>query len=59
LEEFFDGRNASQPFSENDRKTIANITARIINVYGADKNTSFPVQSAQNCSDMIVQVGEL
>ena len=58
LEEFIEGRNASEPFNDKENNFLSEIKKNILKDYGADERKAFPLVSAQNCSDMIVQVGE-
>ena len=59
VEEFFDGRNGSQLQKEEGQKIIDDIKEKILLYYGADEITPFPLVSGQNCSDLIIQVGEI
>ena len=58
LEEFVDGRNAGQLYTEEDQKRLDEIKKNILNHFGVDEKKPLSIVSGQSCSDMIIQVGE-
>jgi hypothetical protein len=62
LEEFVDGRkpesNRTLQQSQDDENFLKNIMKKISENYAWNDKSSFSLMAGQNCSDMLVNIGE-
>jgi hypothetical protein len=62
LEEFIDGRkpesNRTLQQSQEDENFLKNIMKKISENYAWNDKSSFSLMAGQNCSDMLVNIGE-
>ena len=62
LEEFIDGRkpesNRTLQQSQDDENFLKNIMKKISENYAWNDKSSFSLMAGQNCSDMLVNIGE-
>jgi hypothetical protein len=62
LEEFIDGRkpesNRTLQQSQEDENFLKNIMKKISENYAWNEKSSFSLMAGQNCSDMLVNIGE-
>jgi hypothetical protein len=62
LEEFIDGRkpesNRTLQQSQDDENFLKNIMKKISENYAWNEKSSFSLMAGQNCSDMLVNIGE-